>query len=180
MVVCPAAADFAEALEWTAEVYRGAGALMQRARRHASASPTRAAGGRPSPPTSRRSRRWWRRSSAPASCPASRWRSRSTSPPREFGRGGRYTLGLEGRELDSDGMIELLLRWIETLSDRLDRGPAGRGRRGGLRALHARGRRRAAGRRRRFPGVAAAAGARRPRRSAPPTRCCSSPTSAAR
>ena len=31
----------------------------------------------------------------------------------EFGRGGRYTLGLEARELDSDGLIELLLRWID-------------------------------------------------------------------
>ena len=31
----------------------------------------------------------------------------------EFGQAGRYRLGLEGRELDSDGMIELLLRWIE-------------------------------------------------------------------
>ena len=31
----------------------------------------------------------------------------------EFGRGGRYTLGLERRELDSDGLIELLLRWCE-------------------------------------------------------------------
>ena len=31
----------------------------------------------------------------------------------DFGRAGRYRLGLEGRELDSDGLIELLLRWIE-------------------------------------------------------------------
>src|SRR5205085_2591773 len=31
----------------------------------------------------------------------------------EFGRGGRYALGLESRELDSDGMIELLLRWLD-------------------------------------------------------------------
>jgi enolase len=31
----------------------------------------------------------------------------------EFGRGGRYRLGLEARELDSDGLIELLLRWID-------------------------------------------------------------------
>ena len=31
----------------------------------------------------------------------------------DFGRGGRYTLGLERRELDSDGLIELLLRWCE-------------------------------------------------------------------
>lgn len=31
----------------------------------------------------------------------------------EFGRDGRYALGLEGRELDSDGMSEMLLDWIE-------------------------------------------------------------------
>ncbi|HEX4986729.1 MAG TPA: phosphopyruvate hydratase [Burkholderiales bacterium] len=30
----------------------------------------------------------------------------------EFGRGGRYRLGLEKRELDSDGMCELLLGWL--------------------------------------------------------------------
>ncbi len=29
----------------------------------------------------------------------------------EFGRDGRYTLGLEGRELDRDGMIAMLLDW---------------------------------------------------------------------
>jgi enolase len=32
----------------------------------------------------------------------------------EFGRGGRYRLGLEARELDTDGMIALLLDWIAT------------------------------------------------------------------
>jgi len=31
----------------------------------------------------------------------------------EFGRQGRYTLGLESRALDSDGLIELLLRWVD-------------------------------------------------------------------
>ena len=30
----------------------------------------------------------------------------------EFGREGRYRLGLDGRELDTDGMCELLLSWI--------------------------------------------------------------------
>jgi enolase len=30
----------------------------------------------------------------------------------EFGRGRRYTLGLDRRELDSDGLCELLLSWI--------------------------------------------------------------------
>ncbi len=31
----------------------------------------------------------------------------------EFGRGGRYRLGLEQRELDTDGLCELLLGWLE-------------------------------------------------------------------
>src|SRR5690606_6595659 len=31
----------------------------------------------------------------------------------EFGAGGRYRLGLEGRELDSDGLCALLLGWLE-------------------------------------------------------------------
>ncbi|MEO8122680.1 MAG: enolase C-terminal domain-like protein, partial [Burkholderiales bacterium] len=31
----------------------------------------------------------------------------------DFGRDGHYRLGLEQRELDSDGLIELLLRWCE-------------------------------------------------------------------
>lgn len=30
----------------------------------------------------------------------------------EFGAGGRYKLGLEGREFDSDGLCELLLSWL--------------------------------------------------------------------
>ena len=31
----------------------------------------------------------------------------------EFGRDGRYRLALEERELDTDGMIEMLGRWVE-------------------------------------------------------------------
>ena len=53
MVVCPGAHNFGQALEWTAEVYRSAGLLMQE-RGPARASPTRAVGGPISPPTNRR------------------------------------------------------------------------------------------------------------------------------
>jgi enolase len=31
----------------------------------------------------------------------------------EFGRGGRYRLGLEGRELDTDGLCAMLLGWLD-------------------------------------------------------------------
>jgi enolase len=31
----------------------------------------------------------------------------------EFGRGGRYKLGLESREFDSDGLCEMLLGWLD-------------------------------------------------------------------
>ncbi len=31
----------------------------------------------------------------------------------DFGKGGRYRLGLEGRELDTEGMIRMLLGWLD-------------------------------------------------------------------
>ena len=112
MIVCPGAHSFAQALEWTAEVYRHAGLLMQeRGSRFGVADE----GG------------WWpdfgtneqaletlvaaieRAGYAPGEQVAIALDIAAS----EFGRHGRYTLGLESRELDSDGLIELLLRWID-------------------------------------------------------------------
>jgi enolase 1/2/3 len=112
MIVCPAATCFAEALEWTAEVYRGAGEWMQaRGARFGVADE----GG------------WWPdfATNEQALEALVQVIERAGFVPRdqvaialdvaasEFGRNGRYTLGLESRELDSDGLIELLLGWIE-------------------------------------------------------------------
>ncbi len=78
----------------------------------------------------------------------------------EFGRGGKYKLALEDRELDSDGMIRLLTGWIwrypivsieDPLAEDDDLGFAAFTRRGG---------RPGAGDRRRFPGDTGVAGAR--------------------
>ncbi len=56
----------------------------------------------------------------------------------DFGRGGRYTLGLERRELDSDGLIELLLRWCEKFPIASIEDPLAEDDADGLCALHAR------------------------------------------
>ena len=112
MVVCPRAANFAEALEWTAEVYRCAGDLLQsRGARFGVADE----GG------------WWPAFSTNEEAlealvaaieragfvPGADVAIALDIAASDFGRAGRYRLGLEGRELDSDGLIELLLRWVE-------------------------------------------------------------------
>jgi enolase len=112
MVMCPGADSFAQALEWTAEVYRAAGRLMQaRGPLHGVADE----GG------------WWpdfdsneqalqtllQAIEAAGYVPGEQVAIALDVAASEFGRGGRYRLGLEQRELDSDGLIEMLLRWIE-------------------------------------------------------------------
>jgi enolase len=111
MVTCPTAGSFAEALDRTAEVYRAAGELMAAAgERHGVADE----GG------------WWPAfaSNEQALETLVRAIERAGFTPgdevsialdvaaSEFGADGRYTLGLEGRVLDRDGMIALLLGWI--------------------------------------------------------------------
>lgn len=112
LIACPGAASFREALEWTAEVYRSAGELMEKRGSRAGVADE---GG------------WWPNFSTNEQALetlVAAIEQAGFEPGRqvaivldiaasEFGRGGRYTLGLEGRELDSDGMIELLLRWID-------------------------------------------------------------------
>jgi enolase len=112
LIVCPAAKNFAQALDWTAEVYRHAGLLMKEAGLLQGVADE---GG------------WWPAFSANEQALEMLVRAieRAGFVPREqvavaldiaaseFGRGGRYKLGLEGRELDSDGMCEMLGRWIE-------------------------------------------------------------------
>jgi enolase len=111
MVMCPAATSFAEALDWTAEVYRAAGALMKAA---GTLQGVADEGG------------WWPAFSANEQALETLVRAIEHAGFRpgeqvaialdiaasEFGRDGRYTLGLEGRELDTAGMIAMLEGWI--------------------------------------------------------------------
>jgi enolase len=111
LVVCPAARSFAEALDMTAEVYRAAGELMRKAGTlHGVADE----GG------------WWpdfaaneqaletlvRAIDAAGYEPGEEIAIALDIAASEFGKDGRYRLGLDGRELDSDGMIELLTGWL--------------------------------------------------------------------
>ena len=112
MIVCPGAHTFGQALEWTAEVYRCAGVLMQeRGSRFGVADE----GG------------WWPAFATNEQAletlvtaiesagfmPGEQVAIALDVAASEFGRQGRYALGLESRELTSDGLIELLLRWID-------------------------------------------------------------------
>jgi enolase 1/2/3 len=111
MVMPLGAATFAHALEMTAEVYRAAGELMREAGKLAGVADE---GG------------WW--PAFDANDEALDWLVRAIEragftpgdevaisldiAASEFGRNGRYKLGLEGRELDSDAMGEMLERWL--------------------------------------------------------------------
>ena len=111
LVACPAASSFAEALDWTAEVYRAAGSLMKET---GTLQGVADEGG------------WWPAFSANEQALETLVRAierAGFAPGRqvaialdiaasEFGRGGRYRLGLEGRELDTAGMVELLTGWV--------------------------------------------------------------------
>ena len=112
MVVCPGAGSFGQALEWTAEVYRSAGELMQQ--RGARCGVADEGGWWPDFATNEQALETLVAAIERAGLvPGEQVGIALDVAASEFGRNGRYTLGLESRALDSDGLIELLLRWID-------------------------------------------------------------------
>ncbi len=112
MVIAVGAADYTHALDWTAEVYRAAGELMAEAGKLQGVADE---GG------------FWPsfdgNEEALAVLVAAIERA-GLEPGRdvaisldvaasEFGRDGRYRLARDDRDLDGDGLIELLLGWLE-------------------------------------------------------------------
>jgi enolase len=111
LVVCPSAANFAEALDRTARVYSAAGKLMAEAGTLAGVADE---GG------------FWPAFASNEEALATLVRAIECAGFRpgeevaialdvaasEFGRGGRYRLALEGRELGTEELMALLERWI--------------------------------------------------------------------
>ncbi len=112
MVACPGATSFAQALEWTAEIYAQAGALMRS--RGALAGVADEGGWWPAFDTNEEALEALIMAIENAGfVPGEQVGIALDIAASDFGRDGCYRLGLERRELDSDGLIELLLRWCE-------------------------------------------------------------------
>jgi enolase len=112
MIICTGAGSFAEALEWTAQVYAAAGKRPREARRPAGRRRRRRLlAGR-----SRRTRKGWRARRRDRRC---RPRARHRRLDRARHRGqpafplGSYQLALEKRALSAEQLHAMLLRWIE-------------------------------------------------------------------
>ncbi len=112
MVIATGATSFAQAMEMTAEVYRAAGEIM--ASRGALAGVADEGG-------------WWPSFSRNEEAldtlvhaivkagytPGEDVAIALDIAASEFGQGGRYRLGLEDTELDTDGLCERLLQWLD-------------------------------------------------------------------
>jgi enolase len=112
MVVCPGASSFAQALDWTAEVYRAAGALMAEAGRLRGVADE--GGYWPDFATNEEALETLLRAIERAGLrPGEQVAISIDIAASEFGQSGVYRLGLDGRELDTGGLIDLLLGWLE-------------------------------------------------------------------
>ncbi len=112
MVVAPGASSFAEALDWTAEVYLAAGQRMEAAGRLRGVADE--GGYWPVFKTNEEALEFllWSIEDTGHS-PGSDLAISLDIAASEFYEAGRYCLGLEGQEIDSDGLVELLVGWVD-------------------------------------------------------------------
>jgi enolase len=112
MVIAVGAADYVQALDWTAEVYRAAGALLAGEGRLQGVADE--GGYWPAFETNEAALEALVRAiEAAGFTPGQDLAISLDVAASEFGRRGRYRLARDGRELDSDGLAELLLGWVE-------------------------------------------------------------------
>lgn len=113
MVMCPAAASFGEALEWTAEIYRAAGALLRRTGKLQGVADE--GGYWPAFTSNEQALDTLMQAINDAGLkPGAQVGISLDIAASEFGSNGRYELALESRVLDTDAMIEMLGRWLDS------------------------------------------------------------------
>ena len=111
MVIAVGARDYVQALEWTAEVYRSAGVLMAQAGRLAGVADE--GGWWPAFDTNEEALEFLQRAIEHAHLtPGQDVAIALDIAASDFGRGGRYRLAREDREVDSDALADMLLGWL--------------------------------------------------------------------
>ncbi len=111
MVIAVGATEYAQALEWTAEVYRAAGLLMKEAGLLAGVADE--GGWWPAFDSNEAALDFLLRAIERAGYVAGQDVAISLDiAATDFGRGGGYRLARDAREIDSDGMSEMLLGWL--------------------------------------------------------------------
>jgi enolase len=112
MVVCPAARSFSEALDWTAEIYRAAGSLMRRAGKAQGVADE--GGFWPAFDSNEEALETLTLAIGTAGfTPSAQVGIALDVAASQFGCGGRYTLALDDRTLDTAALLDLLGTWIE-------------------------------------------------------------------
>lgn len=111
MVIAVGAADYVQALDWTAEVYRAAGQIMAEEGRLQGVADE--GGFWPAFDTNEDGLdRLVRAIERAGLRPGEDVAISLDIAASEFGRDGRYRLGLEGRELESGELVEMLVGWV--------------------------------------------------------------------
>ncbi len=112
LIVCPSAQNFAEALDRTADVYHAARKLLKEEGRLQGVADE--GGFWPVFATNDEALEMLVRAiEAAGYTPGDEVHIALDIAASDFGRGGRYKLGLENRELDSDAMCDMLLGWLD-------------------------------------------------------------------
>ncbi len=112
MVVAPGAENIDEALEWTAEIYLAAGKLM--AERGLLYGVADEGGYWPAFSTNEEALEMLLRAIEKTKLVPNEQVAISLDiAASEFGKGGQYKIGLEKKQLDSDGLIDMLGRWLD-------------------------------------------------------------------
>jgi enolase len=112
MVIAVGADSYAQALDWTAEVYRAAGALMAQAGLLQGVADE--GGYWPAFDSNEQALDFLLRAIEQAGFrPGEQLAISLDIAASDFGRGGRYRLARDGREIDADGLSKLLLGWLE-------------------------------------------------------------------